>query len=337
MSTLQELAAATDTATACRSLGIGRATWYRQKKAARPAKPKSRPQPTWTLSEQERARVLATLHEPRFVDKAPAEVYATLLDEAVYLCSERTMYRILAASGEVAERRDQLRHPHAAKPELVARAPNQLWSWDITKLKTVDKWGYYALYVVLDVFSRYVVGWTVTLRENAQIAKNLIETSCRREGIALGQLTLHADHGQTMLSKTLAQLLIDLGVAKSHSRPHVSNDNPYSEAQFKTLKYRPDFPEVFGSLQDAAGYCRAAFAWYNDDHRHVGLGLLTPADVHYGRAQEVMDRRQQVLAAAHAAHPARFRRPSTPRPLRREVWINQPDPGVVLVASGTTE
>jgi putative transposase len=230
MSTLQELAAATDTATACRSLGIGRATWYRRHKAARPAKPKARPQPTWALSEQERAQVLATLHEPRFVDKAPAEVYATLLDEEVYLCSERTMYRILAASGEASERRDQLRHPHVAKPELVARAPNQLWSWDITKLKTAEKWGYYALYVVLDVFSRYVVGWTVTLRENAQIAKNLIAASCRREGIALGQLTLHADHGQTMVSKTLAQLLIDLGVAKSHSRPHVSNDNPYSEA-----------------------------------------------------------------------------------------------------------
>jgi putative transposase len=336
MSTLQELAAATDTASACRALGIGRASWYRQQKARQDVEPKRRPQPAWALTEQERAQVVQTLHEPRFVDKAPAEVYATLLDEGSYLCSERTMYRILAAAGEVRERRDQLRHPHVAKPELIARAPNQVWSWDITKLKTVEKWGYYALYVVLDVFSRYVVGWTVALRENAQVAKHLIQTCCERQGIGLGQLTLHADHGQTMLSKTLAQLLIDLGVAKSHSRPHVSNDNPYSEAQFKTLKYRPDFPEIFGSLEDAAGYCRPTFQWYNHEHRHLGLGLLTPADVHYGRAQEVMTHRQQVLAQAHNAHPMRFRRAPAPPHLTREVWINRPEPGVVLVRSPTT-
>jgi len=336
MSTLRELAAATDTATACRAMGIGRASWYRQRQARTSVEPKSRPQPAWALTESERAQVIKTLHEPRFVDQAPAEVYATLLDEGTYLCSERTMYRILAATGEVHERRDQIRHPHVAKPELIARAPNQVWSWDITKLRTVEKWGYFALYVVLDIFSRYVVGWTLTVRENAQVAKNLIETGCERQGIAVGQLTLHADHGQTMISKTLAQLLIDLGVAKSHSRPHVSNDNPYSEAQFKTFKYRPDFPEVFGSLEDATGYCRATFDWYNNQHRHAGLGLLTPADVHYGRAQEVITHRQQVLNDAHSAHPMRFRRPPTPQPLNREVWINRPQPGIVVVGPSTT-
>jgi putative transposase len=269
--------------------------------------------------------VLDLLHEPRFVDLAPGEVYATLLDEGRYLCSERTMYRILAASQEVGERRNQLRHPPYAAPELLATGPNGLWSWEITKLRGPAKWSYYYLYVILDVFSRYVVGWMVAERESGVLAERLIDETCRRPAIARGQLTLHADRGSSMRSKTVALLLADLGVTKTHSRPYTSTDNPFSEAQFRTLKYRPDFPERFGCLEDARSFCGPFFEWYNREHRHGGLAMLTPHDVHYGLAEERLAGRAAVLAEAYAAHPERFPNgPPTPATLPGAVWINKP-------------
>jgi putative transposase len=269
--------------------------------------------------------VLAALHEPRFVDLAPAQVYATLLDEDRYLCSERTFYRVLAENAEVRERRDQLRHPHYAAPELLATRPNELWSWDITNLLGPSKWTYYYLYVVLDVFSRYTVGWMLTEGESARLAEKLIAESCERQRIAPGQLTVHADRGPAMTSKPVALLLADLGVTKTHSRPHVSNDNPFSESQFKTLKYRPDFPDRFGSLEHGRSFCGDFFPWYNTEHHHVGLGLFTPHDVHYGLAEAKRDQRAVVLAEAFARNPERFPngRP-VPRPLPTAVWINPP-------------
>jgi putative transposase len=249
------------------------------------------------------------------------------LDEQRYLCSERTMYRLLAVHQEVRERRNQLRHPRYAAPELVATAPNELWSWDITKLKGPAKWVYYYLYVILDVFSRYIVGWMVAERESAALAEQLIATTCARQGITPGQLTLHADRGSSMRSKDVALLLADLGVTKTHSRPYTATDNPYSEAQFKTLKYRPTFPERFGCLQHARRFCEPFFAWYNTAHRHSGLAMLTPHDVHHGLAAQRLAARATVLAAAHTAHPERFPRGiPTPGTLPRAVWINKPAP-----------
>jgi len=248
-----------------------------------------------------------------------------LLDEDRYLCSERTFYRVLAENAEVRERRDQLRHPHYAAPERLATRPNELWSWDISKLLGPTKWTYYYLYVVLDVFSRYAVGWMLAQRESAVLAEKLIAESCERQKIQPGQLTVHADRGAAMTSKPVALLLADLGVTKSHSRPHVSNDNPFSESQFKTLKYRPDFPDRFGSLEHGRSFCGDFFPWYNTEHHHVGLGLFTPHDVHYGLAAAKREQRALVLAEAFAQHPERFPngRPS-PRPLPTAVWINPP-------------
>jgi putative transposase len=269
--------------------------------------------------------VLEQLHTPRFVDLAPGEVYATLLDEGRYLCSERTMYRVLAAHAEVRERRAQLRHPSYAAPELLARRPNELWSWDITKLLGPAKWTYFYLYVMLDVFSRYVVGWMVAHRESATLAEQFIRETCARQAIAPEQLTVHADRGSAMTSKPVAMLLADLGVTKTHGRPHVSNDNPFSEAQFKTLKYRPAFPGRFGSIQDARAHCHVFFPWYNTEHHHVGLGLLTPADVHHGRAEQRVAARATVLATAYAARPERFPAgPPAPAAMPTAVWINPP-------------
>jgi putative transposase len=261
----------------------------------------------------------------RFEDCAPREVYATLLDEGIYLCSWRTMYRILAVADEVRERRNQVQHPAYTKPELLATRPKELWSWDITKLKGSTKWTYYYLYVIVDVFSRYVVGWMITERETAELAEAFIAETCAKEGICPDQLTLHADRGSAMTSKSVAQLLADLGVSKTHSRPHVSNDNPYSESQFKTLKYRPDFPGQFGSLADARAWARPFFQWYNHDHHHSGIGLLTPATVHSGQAATAITARQAVLVMAYEAHPERFVR-GVPRPLElpTAVWINPP-------------
>ncbi len=325
MTTVSELGPRLGIAPTCAALGLPRATYYRRRRPQRAPAP--RPRSPRALSPDEQAAALARLHEPRFGDLAPAEVYATLLDEGEYLCSERTMYRVLAAHGEVRERRDHLRHPHYAAPELLATQPNELWSWDITKLLGPAKWTYFYLYVMLDVFSRYVVGWMVAHRESATLAKRFIQETCARQEIGRDQLTIHADRGSAMTSKPVAFLLADLGVTKTHSRPHVSNDNPFSEAQFKTLKYRPDFPERFGSIQDARAHGQVFFTWYNVEHRHTGLGLLTPHDVHYGLAEARVAARADTLVTAHAVHPERFPR-GVPQPPARPtaVWINPPKP-----------
>jgi putative transposase len=270
---------------------------------------------------------LAELCSERFVDGSPAQVWATLLDEGRYLASERTMYRLLAAQhGRVRERREQLAHPAYVAPELLAERPNELWSWDITKLLGPAKWTYFYLYVILDVFSRYVVGWTVQHRERAPVAEQLIAQACQQQQIARGQLTVHADRGSSMTSKPVAFLLADLGVTRTHSRPYTSTDNPYSEAQFKTLKYRPGFPQRFDSIEHARAFCRPFFDWYNHQHRHSGIGLMTPAAVHYGRAPEMHAARARVLDAAYERHPERFvRRPPVPPELPTAAWINKPD------------
>jgi putative transposase len=323
MATIKSLGPELGVVATCAALGVARATYYRQLQPVHgPAQKRRAPR---ALADGERKAVLEVLHEPRFVDLAPAEVYATLLDEGRYLCSERTMYRVLAENAEVRERRDQLRHPKYAAPELLATRPNQLWSWDITKLLGPAKWTYFYLYVVLDVFSRYVVGWLVADAESSALAKRLIAEACERQGIVPGQLTVHADRGSSMKSKPVAMLYADLGITKTHSRPQVSNDNPYSEAQFKTLKYRPDFPERFGCIEDARGFNGDFFLWYNNEHHHTGLGLLTPADVHFGRAERRREDRTVVLEAAHRAHPERFVGGTpTPPPLPSAAWINKP-------------
>ena len=323
MEAITEMAPRLGVAPTCAALELPRATYYRNR--VPPPAPKPRPTPARALPPQEREQVLAILHEPRFVDLAPAEVYATLLDEDRYLCSERTFYRVLAENAEVRERRDQLRHPHYAAPELLATRPNELWSWDITRLLGPTKWTYYYLYVVLDVFSRYVVGWMLAPGESAALAEALIAESCERQGIEPGQLTVHADRGAAMKSKVVALLLADLGVTKSHSRPHVSNDNPFSESQFKTLKYRPDFPERFGSIEHGRSFATDFFRWYNLEHHHVGLGLFTPHDVHHDLAATKREQRGHVLAKAFALHPERFPNGTpSPRPLPTAVWINPP-------------
>lgn len=264
------------------------------------------------------------------MDCSPREIYASLLDEGNYVCSISTMYRVLRENRQVRERRNQRRHPQHVKPELVARAPNEVWSWDITKLLGPQKWSYYCLYVILDLYSRYVVGWMVAERETATLARRLIRETCEKQEVDPGQLVLHADRGPSMTSQPVAQLLATLGVTKTHSRPRVSNDNPYSEAQFKTLKYRPEFPNRFGSIEDAIGFSRDFFTWYNTEHHHTALGLLTPAMVHYGRANEVIDARNEVLAAVYRANPERFVRQQPKAPeLPEEVWINRPKPETV--------
>jgi putative transposase len=327
---IAELTPVVGATAACRAVGRARATHYRHHRKSppppRPAPKPPRPQPR-ALSEQERQCVLEVLHSERFIDAAPPEVYATLLDEGIYLASVPTMYRILRSVDEVRERRRQATHPAYLKPELMADGPNLVWSWDITKLLGPVKWTYYYLYVVLDIYSRYVVGWMLATRESASLAERLLADSVRKQGVDPDQLAIHADRGSSMSSKPVALMLADLGVTKSHSRPHCSNDNPYSEAQFKTLKYRPEFPDRFGSLQDARGFCKRFFGWYNDDHRHSGIGYHTPADVHYGRAGQVHAARAVILSAAHAVHPERFvRKPPSPPGLPRPAWINRPLP-----------
>ena len=313
---------------ACTCLAYPRSSYYRQQ---RPAVPRLKvessahhPSPR-ALSAAEAEKVRQTLNSDRFVDCSPRQVYGTLLDEATYLCSVSTMYRILRVNNEVRERRHQKRHPTYSKPELVATQPNPVWTWDITKLRGPVTHTYYYLYTILDIFSRYVVGYLIAQREQATLAKQLVANSCAKQGIVPEQLILHADRGSSMTSQTLALLLADLGVGKSHSRPYVSNDNPYSEAQFKTMKYRPDYPNRFGSLADARAWAHPFFTWYNTEHRHTGLGLMTPATVHYGLADELTVRRQGVLAAAYAQHPERFVKGlPTPPQLPEAVWINPP-------------
>ena len=348
MEAARELTPRMGVSAACRAMALPRATYYRrlavEAAAAEPddgsnppeasgpdenvvgeADPRPPRRSPRALKEPEEQKVLAVLHSERFVDRSPGQVYATLLDEGSYLCSERTMYRILEKHQEVKERRNQRKHPTYTKPELLATGPNEVWSWDITKLRGPVKWTYFYLYVILDIFSRYVVGWMVATRETAALAKQLIEETCTKQGIGPGELVLHADRGSPMKAKTTALLLADLGVGKSHSRPHVSNDNPFSESQFKTLKYNPQFPDRFGSPMDARAFCGPFFQWYNTEFRHSGIAMMTPEMVHYGLAEDVRAKRQGVLAVAYAAHPERFvgGKPTSPE-LPNAVWINPP-------------
>jgi putative transposase len=326
-----ELAPVTGIRAACTAVGAAQASWYRRhRQSPLPPRPepiahRDRHQPR-ALDPGERQQILDALHRNRFADAAPAEVWATLLDEGIYLGSVSTYYRVLRERGEVRERRRQAARPATVKPELMAAAPNQVWSWDITKLLGPAKWTYYYLYVILDIFSRHVTGWMVATAESAALAERLIAETCAKQQISAGQLAIHADRGSSMTSKPVAFLLADLGITQSHSRPHVSNDNPFSESQFKTFKYRPAFPGQFGSIQDARAYCQVFFRWYNTQHRHSGLGLHTPADVHYGRAPAVRAARASVLAAAYATHPERFvRQAPQPPKLPLASWINQPE------------
>lgn len=316
---------------ACRSISTSRATWHRwRKKAASP--PATSPfqvarsgiQPH-ALSGEERAQVLALCNSERFCNSAPRAIVATLLDEGRYLASASTFYRILGAEGQVSERRAIAAHPARVKPELITTAPNELWSWDITKLPGPAKWSWFSLYLVLDVFSRFIVAWTVATRESAAIAKELFREAASEQGVQPGQLHVHADGGSAMKAKSLALCFADLGISKSHSRPHVSNDNPFSEAQFKTLKYRPEFPQFFPSVEVARAFMVPFVQWYNYEHHHSGLAFLTPANVHFGRAQEVLARRNALLQDAWKQHPRRFR-PSGPahRALPNAVYINKP-------------
>ena len=326
-----DLAAFTSTKQACALLGASRATLYRRRRPSRCGPPAPRPAPPNKLTEAERQRVLTVLRSDEYCDLAPAQVWARLLDDGIYLCSISTMYRLLAVAGKNRERRRQRTHPATKKPELIATAPNQCWSWDITKLQGPERGVYYELFVIIDIFSRYVVGWMVSPAETGELAEAFIADTLATHGIAPGQLSLHADRGTSMTSKPVAQLLIDLGVVRSHSRPHVSNDNPYSEANFKTLKYCPAFPGRFGSIEDARSFCAAFFDHYNHVHRHAGIGLHTPASVHYGTADEIRAQRAVTLDAAYAANPARFghRRPTPPQ-LLTVAWINQPTPEALI-------
>jgi putative transposase len=309
------------------ALGEARARWYRRhRQSLLPERPERvrAPQPR-ALSEVERKEVLRVLHEPDHVDEAPATVYAKLLDEGVYVASVSTMYRVLRERAEVHERRRQGTHPAAKKPELMANGPNDVWSWDITKLLGPVKWTYYYLYVIIDIYSRYVPGWMLARAENGRLAEGFLADTFAKQNIRHGQLSVHADHGGPMIAKPVVFLLADLGVTKSHSRPHVSNDNPFSESQFRTMKYRPEFPHRFGSFEDAHAFCGRFFSWYNGVHRHSGIGFHTPADVHYGRAELIQAKRARVLAGAYGEHPERFvRKPPTPPALPTVAWINEP-------------
>lgn len=310
---------------ACEVFDFPRSSFYRLRQPKPAGEKLPRPTPARALSETERATVLELLDSERFQDNSPREVYATLLDETVYHCSVSTMYRVLREQDEVRERRNQAQHPAYTKPELLAIAANQVWSWDITKLRGPSKWLYYYLYVMLDIYSRYVVGWLLAEREDAELAQQLIQVSCEKQLIAPGQLTVHSDRGPAMIAHSVAQLLSDLGVEKTHSRPYTSNDNPFSEAQFKTMKYRPAYPERFGCLEDARLWATQFFDWYNNHHYHTGVALLTPACVHYGQAHEQIAQRQATLSTAYSLHPERFVK-GLPKPpqLPDAVWINPP-------------
>jgi putative transposase len=323
-----ELIPIVGTTKALSAVGADRATWYRaHRQSPEPTRPEriATPQPR-ALSAVERKEIKRTLESDEFVDEAPATVYAKLLDQGIYLGSVSTMYRVLHEHDEVKERRRQATHPAHKKPELIATGPNCVWRWDITKLHGPEKWTYYYLYVILDIYSRYAVGWMLARAERAELSQRLIAESIIKQGVRKDQLTLHADRGSPMIAKPVAHLLADLGVTKSHSRPHVSNDNPYSESQFRTFKYRPDFPDRFGGYEDAHGHCSRFFKWYNDDHCHSGIGMHTPADVHYGRAEAIRAQRGVVLLDAYGQHPERFvRKVPAPPALPTVAWINQPE------------
>ena len=331
MGAVNYLAPAVGLTRACRTMHVPRSTVYRTDERRRHlvaprAAAAPRPAPPLALSATEREALQTVLCSARFADSAPATIYATLLDEGAYLGSVRTMYRLLTTDGQSRERRNQLTHPAYAKPELLATGPNEVWSWDITKLRGPLKWSYFHLYVILDIFSRYVVGWMIAPRESAELAEQLIADTIAKQDVEPGTLTLHADRGTSMRSKVVAQLLVDLEVSKSHSRPYVSDDNPFSESNFKTLKYRPDFPERFGCIEDARAHCQQFFHWYNDCHRHSGIGLMTPQAVHHGHAKALFKQRANTLTAAFVAHPNRFKG-NCPQPPKLPIaaWINPPE------------
>lgn len=326
MKSVVHLKEKTNIETACAVLGVPRATYYRWVNRCAAIAPKVQRKPPLSLSIAERETVLNILNSERFVDYSPGEAYATLLDEGQYYCSKRTMYRILSQAGELTRRREIKRNKHQyAKPELLATHPNQVWSWDITKLKGPAKWNHFHLYVIMDIYSRCVVGWMVAPHESAALAQLLISETCQKQRIAPAQLTLHADRGSSMKSKLVAQLLADLGVVKTHSRPYTSDDNPFSESQFKTLKYCPAFPKNFGSIEDARVFCKAFFKWYNQEHRHSGINWLTPENVHYGKADAVLFKREQTLESAFKRHPCRFKNKKPSAGIVPEaVWINPP-------------
>lgn len=323
---LSDLEAVTSLKTACKLLGANRSTIQRRRQPPKLGPPKPRPEPSNKLTEPERQHILGVLRSPQYCDLAPAQVWARLLDDGTYLCSISTMYRLLRIAGENRERRRQRTHPARKKPELIATTPNEVWSWDITKLAGPERGIYYELFVIIDIYSRYVTGWIVAAAETGELAEAFIADTIDRQQVGRNQLTLHADRGSSMTSKPVAQLLVDLGVNRSHSRPSVSNDNPYSEAQFKTLKYCPAFPTRFGSIADARTFCEAFFDHYNHVHRHSGIGLHTPASVHYGTVIEIRAQRAATLTAAFEANPARFgHRPPTPPKLPSVAWINEPN------------
>lgn len=326
MQGIDELAPEIGVSRACNALGVPRSTGYRWRRPPLHGPPRPRPTPPRALSEAERAEVLEELHSERFVDKAPATVHATLLDENKYLCHPRTMHRILASEREVRERRNQLRHPKYARPELLATAPNQVWTWDVSWLRGPVKYTYYPLYVILDLYSRFNPGWMLAHEENGELAAKLIRETCRRQGIEPGMLTTHADRGPVPRGKTVKQLLVDLEIAPSFSRPRVSNDNPFSEAEFRTMKYCPMFPESFEDFEHAREFCLQFFRWYNEEHRHSGIAYLTPADVHHGRAQKLLEQRQAAMDGAFSRTPERFVAgpPKVPG-LPKAVWINPPE------------
>jgi putative transposase len=322
-----ELAPLVGVKAACAAVGESRARHYRRHRVS-PAPPRSErivaSQPR-ALSDVERKEIRRVLNSEEHADEAPATVYAKLLDSGVYLGSVSTMYRVLREHDEVGDRRCHATHPAKVKPELVARQPNEVYSWDITKLHGPEKWTYYYLYSIIDIYSRYIPGWMLARAERASLAEALMAETIEKQRIGPGELTIHSDRGSPMIAQPVAHLLADLGVTKSHSRPHTSNDNPYIESSYRTLKYRPDFPRNFGSFEDAHAHCGRFFTWYNDDHRHSGIGFHTPADVHYGRAEIVREQRGQVLNAAYAAHPERFvRKAPEPPKLPTVAWINEP-------------
>ena len=340
MTMIDELDDEVDVAGACAAVGLPRSTYYRRKRGAKRTPARPLPEPQRKLYQDERQCGIDVLTEARFVDWAPIQVWAQLMEEGTYLCSPRTMHRILSENVPVRDRRDQLRHPAYAAPQLLTTKPNELWSWDITKLLGPQKWTYYYLYVILDVFSRDVVGWLIAERESGALARELVDESCRREGIEPGQLTVHSDRGSPMKSKTLGNLYVDLGITKSFSRPHVSNDNPFIESHFKTLKYRPEFPERFGSLEHARSCVHDLIEWYRHEHHHSSLEYLTPHDVHYGLADQRLAERDAVMQNAYEAPPERFvHGPPKKRQLARAVWINPPkntaDAGVDQVKNET--
>ena len=327
MSALIESQDEIDIKPACQQLELSRATLYRRIKppAEKYGPPKPRPKAARSLSPDEQEEVLGLLHSDRFVDQAPAQVVAKLLEEGEYFCSERTMYRVLAANGEVKERRNQRKHPSYARPELLAKAPNQVWSWDVTKLKGAAKGQYFSLYVIIDIFSRYIVGWFLSKRATAEISCHLISETLKKYELDPQALTVHSDRGSEFIGSPVGTLFEKLGVTKSKSRPKVSNDNPYSESSFKTLKYHHTFPERFGCLEDAKSFLRGFFNWYNDDHHHSGIALLTPATVHFGRVEETLKKKQRALDEGYKKHPERWVHgpPKVKSPLK-EVWINGP-------------